>query len=300
MSRQILFEVDKDRKPYVLVEKEGGICRITLNKPERLNSFSLPDIYELQDSIQDAEDDLDIKCIILKGAGTSFCTGHNLNEVGRLYGWKDPKPGEKGEKPPLSVKLSKDRSWLGDQGIYHQIQFCSKFIIAQVHGYCLAGGFNLALHCDMTIAAEDAKFGQPQQRMMSGGRSGGIPLILLIGLKKTRELMVLGKVIDGKEAERIGLVNKAVPADKLEEEVNTVAHALELMPADSIAIGKAMVGLALERLGYGEFFATSYIGHTLATNLRFRPGEFNFIKERRDKGAQAAFKERDARFAGLV
>ena len=298
--RREMFKLYEEREPYVIVEKDGGICRLTLNRPERLNAFTLPDIYELQDRIQEAEEDLDVKVIVLKGAGRAFCAGHDLSEVGRLYGWKDPKPGEKGKKPPLCVRLGKDRSWLGDQGIYHQIQFCSKFIIAQVHGYAIAGGFNLALHCDMTIATEDAKFGQPQQRMMSGGRSGGIPLILLIGIKKMRELMVLGKLVDGVEAERIGLVNYAVPVDKIEEEVEKVAKALELVPADSIAIGKAMTNLALERLGYGEAFAHSYIGHTLATNLSFREGEYNFIKERRDKGTRAAFKGRDARFKGLV
>jgi len=124
--------------------------------------------------------------------------------------------------------------------------------------------------------------------------------IMLIGQKKTRELLLTGKLIDGTEAERIGLVNKAVPEENLEDETMKMAQAITLMPRDGLAIGKAMAMVAYDTLGLTSSFAQGYLGHTMATNIRFEEDEFNFLKARRNVGVKDAIKARDKRYDGLL
>jgi enoyl-CoA hydratase len=153
----------------------------------------------------------------------------------------------------------------------------------------------------MTIAAEDAKIGHSEQRLGFSGTMYVFPIeVALIGQKRARELLLTGKLIDGKEAERIGLVNQVVPADQLEAETRKLARSMTLLPRDGIAIGKATARLAYDSMGLSSAFGQGYIGHTLFTNIRYEPGEFNFIKRRRDVGMREAFKERDARYKGLI
>ena len=173
--------------------------------------------------------------------------------------------------------------------------------IAQVHGYCIGGGLYMSLCCDMTIAAEDAKIGHSEQRLGFSGAMYVFPIeVALIGQKRARELLLTGKLIDGKEAERIGLVNQVVPADQLEAETRKLARSMTLLPRDGIAIGKAAARLAYDSMGLSSAFGQGYLGHTLFTNIRYEPGEFNFIKRRRDVGTREAVKERDARYKGLI
>jgi enoyl-CoA hydratase len=153
----------------------------------------------------------------------------------------------------------------------------------------------------MTIAAEDAKIGHSEQRLGFSGAMYVFPIeIALIGQKRARELLLTGKLIDGKEAERIGLVNQVVPADQLEAETRKLARSMTLLPRDGIAIGKATARLAYDSMGLSSAFGQGYLGHTLFTNIRYEPGEFNFIKRRRDVGMREAVKERDARYKGLI
>jgi enoyl-CoA hydratase len=116
--------------------------------------------------------------------------------------------------------------------------------------------------------------------------------ILTIGYKKAREMYLLGIKVDGKEAEKIGWVNHAVAADELDEEVQRIANLIALMPRDALAIGKAGSLLALDRLGSSEQIA-GVILHSMATNIRFEPDEFNFVRERGKKGTVEAIHERD-------
>jgi enoyl-CoA hydratase len=126
-------------------------------------------------------------------------------------------------------------------------------------------------------------------------------LIYHVGMKRALELLLTGKVITGKEAAAIGLVNKAVPADKLDEETMKYAKAMTLLPRDGIAIGKATRHLIYDRIGLISDFIPAYISHTLFTNVRWEDDEYNFFKERRDKGsAKEAFHKRDERYKGLV
>ena len=151
--------------------------------------------------------------------------------------------------------------------------------------------------CDLAIAAEDAQFARIEQRLGFAGASAELTLsIIHIGLKRTLGLMLTGDTIDGKEAERLGMINKAVPADQLEEEVNKVAEKICLLPRDGIALGKSIRHLTYDALQLTTGFTRSYVGHSFATNLRWEPDEYNFFKERRDKGAKEGFHGRDDRY----
>jgi len=285
---------------YVLWEKEDGIARITLNRPEKLNCFDFPGqggiFDQLQNALTEIEQEDEIKVVIIKGAGRAFSSGHDLNTIWYVYGGGTGKKDER--RPSQRARLNVDRKWM--EG-HNRILLYPKVTIAQVHGYCLGEGAIIMEMCDLAIAAEDAKIGHIEQRIgFAGSGLNLIPLFLHVGIRRARELVLRGNIISGKEAAEIGLVNKAVPADKLEEEVNRLAKEILLLPRDGIAIGKASMHMIYDILGLTQGWLQGYLTHTLFTNLRFEPGEFSLLKERRDKGTREAFHKRDERYLELT
>jgi len=284
---------------YVIYEKDGAIARITLNRPEKLNVIDFPgqggicdDLYA---ALDEAADDDEVKVVILRGAGRSFCAGHDLTTVGFIYGFGTGQPGER--RPSQRIRLKVDRQWMER---HLKLLLHPKITIAQVHGHCIGEGALMMEMCDIAVAAEDAQISHAEQRLgFAGSGLNLLPLYLSVGLKRARELLVTGRTVSGKEAEAMGLVNRAVPLDRLEEEVERYAREATLLPADGIAIGKASHHWILDILGATQGWAQGYVTHTLFTNLRFEPGEFNFFKARRDKGARAGFHERDERYQAL-
>jgi len=286
----------------VIYEKEnvgeGAIATITLNKPETMNAMDVELSEDMLAALTEAEEDDDVKVVIFKGAGRCFSTGYDLSRVYYVYGAGTGKKEDKTRRPSQRSRLKYD---IWRSGTLRRIYSCPKVTIAQIHGYCIGGGLYVALCCDLAMAAEDAKISHMEQRLVFSGALYVLPIeIMHIGPKKSRELLLTGKTIDGNEAERIGLVNKAVPVGKLEEETKKLATTVTLLPRDGIAIGKAMAQLAYDSLGLNSSFSQGYLGHTMATNVRFEPDEFNFIKTRRDLGVRGAIKARDKRYEGLV
>jgi len=283
-----LYEVDKEKK----------IATLTFNKPDKLNAFSIDEMGTLVKLLQEPAQDDNVKVLILKGAGRAFGVGDDmstfLNEVGLTS--KEGKPVY--ARPSQRARLQVDNSAFGPMGFLQALTYFCKATIAQVHGYCYGGNLGIALACDITIAADDTIFGHPGYRYMGPSAEGfHVPFILNIGLKRMMELMLTGRPFNAEEAERIGFINKAVPLSKLEEEVQRYAQAIALLSLDGIVIGKFVTRLALDRLGYGGVGAT--IAHTLGTNVKWDPGDFNMLKEIRDKGMRGAIKEREARYADL-
>jgi len=288
---------------YILYEAKDHIATITLNKPEKLNAFQWlgrgEDAAEVWSAFQRGADDDDVKVIILKGSGRAFTVGHDLTKVGFLYGMGTGKEGER--RPSQRIRLKYDKMGMDDNMM--NVFLNPKITISQLHGWCIGGGIYFPLLTDLAVAAEDAQLGLTEQRLgFSGSGVLGIThLIYHVGMKRALELLLTGKIITGKEAAEIGLVNKAVPLDKLDEETMKLAKAITLLPRDGIAIGKATRHVIYDRLGLISDFIPAYISHTLFTNLRWEDDEYNFFKERRDKGsAREAFKQRDKRYEGLV
>jgi len=287
---------------YVLYEASEHIATITLNKPEKLNAFQWlgrgEDAAEVWNAFQQAADDDDVKCIIVKGSGRAFTVGHDLSKVGFLYGFGTEKTDR---RPSQRIRLKYDKMGMDDNMM--NVFLNPKITISQLHGWCIGGGIYFPLLTDLALASEDAQMGLTEQRLgFSGSGVLGIThLIYHVGMKRALELLLTGKIITGKEAAEIGLVNRAVPADQLDEETWKLAKAMTLLPRDGIAIGKATRHLIYDRMGLIFDFIPGYISHTLFTNLRWEEDEYNFFKQRRDMGsAKDAFKERDRRYEGLI
>jgi enoyl-CoA hydratase len=270
----------------VLYEKQGPIVQVTLNRPEKMNSLSPELLRDWGTAIAEAEDDDDVKVIIFKGAGRCFSAGMDLSRVGFVYGMKEPKPGERPPKTSQRARLKFDKNLF--YTFHKNLLLCSKLTLVQMHGYALGVVFNLALHCDFLIASNDCNLGHVEERLGLGGSTISPIMILRAGFSKAMELCLTGKMITGKEAAKIGLINRAVPKARLEAEVMDFAEGLAKYPKDGIALGKATRHLMYESMGITRWFTEHYITHTLQTNRVFGPDEFNFFKERRDQGVRGA------------
>lgn len=285
---------------YIIYEKEGSAVRITLNRPEKLNTWDFPGQNGIMDEFYSALDvaakDDDIKSVVIRGAGRAFSAGHDLSTVGFVYGMGTGQPGER--RPSQRIRYQVDRAWYEN---HMKLFYLPKITIAQVHGYCLEEGLLIVEECDIAIAAEDAILGHRGQRIGAAGSAiPTLPIIIhTIGLKRAMDILLTGRDISGKEAAEIGLITKAVPAQDLEAEVERWVKMIDLLPKDGIAIGKVTRHMAYDSMGLTAGFIQGYVSHTMLTNMRWEPGEWNLFKERRDRGTKAAFKGRDARYAGL-
>jgi len=191
----------------IIYEKGEGIATIKLNRPKVLNAMNKQTWLDLQVALDDVKNDPGTKVMIITGEGRAFSTGADL---------KDSKDRTIEEYRNYLVEL---------QETSRKIIRFEKPIIAAINGYALGSGYELALACDIRIAAEEARIGSPEARVTSSVTGGAMRLVQdLIGPGKARELLFTAEYIDGKEAERIGLVNKAVPLDRLMEEVIKMAR----------------------------------------------------------------------------
>jgi enoyl-CoA hydratase len=267
---------------YLLVETGRGRCRITLNRPEKRNALADGLLAELEQALWEADDRKQVHCVILRGAGRDFCAGYDLSGEGRAR--------EEGRRDGRSID---DDIWLLERSNrrIRALFEMHKPSIAQVHGHCLAGGTDLALACDMIVAAEDARIGFPPARNL-----GALPNNLWIyhcGPQWAKRLTLTGDSITGADAQKIGLVMKAVPAALLEAEVEQLADRLALIDPDLLAANKRIVNLAMELMGAQTL-------QRLAAENDARghraPGTRAYFEAVREKGLRQAFRERDARF----
>ncbi len=213
----------------IIYEKKDGIATITLNRPQVLNAMNKRLWLDMEQALEDAREDDEIKVLIITGAGRAFSTGADLKD-------------SKGR----SLKAYRDYL-LQLQEISRQIIRYPKPTIAAVNGYALGSGYELALACDIRIAAEEAKFGSPEAKVSSSVTGGAMRLIQdLVGPGKARELLFTCEYIDGKEAERIGLVNKAVSAGALMEETMVMAKKIAANSIFSINLIKKGLNMAAE------------------------------------------------------
>jgi enoyl-CoA hydratase len=257
----------------LLREETPWGVRLTLNRAAKLNALNVELRDALSAAIADAAADDRVRVIAIAGAGRAFCSGYDLSEAAPSTAWQWRDVLDRDVRATLAV-------WS-----------CPKPVIAQVHGYALAGGLELAMACDLIVAADDAQLGEPEIRF------GSAPVTLLmpfvIGQKKTRELLLTGDLIDAAEAERIGLVNRVVPADRLAAEVNALAERLARVPPDVMAPTKLMLNRAMDAAG---FAAAVEMGLDLQSfvNMSATAREFDAIV--RARGLRAALAWRDERY----
>ena len=211
----------------IIYEKDRGVATVKLNRPKVLNAMNKQLWLDFQAALEDAKNDPQIKVLVVTGEGRAFSTGADLKE-------------------------SKTRTIEAYRDYLEELQEASRKIIrfekptiAAINGFALGSGYELALACDIRIAAAEAKIGSPEAKVTSSITGGAFRLVQdLIGPGKAKELLFTGEYIDGREAERIGLVNKAVPLEQLEPEVRQMAEKIAANSAISLKLIKKGLQMA--------------------------------------------------------
>jgi enoyl-CoA hydratase/carnithine racemase len=266
----------------IIYEKRFPIAYVTLNRPDRMNALSDALQLEVRDALEDAGwEDEQIRVIVLKGAGRCFSAGFDIS----------------GAPERNAVE-------------WHEHFFSKKFhtahwdvfwgnpkpLIAQVHSYCLAGGLATASFCDLCICSEDALFGYPYIRV--GAPYIGAIWPWIFGIRKTRELLYTGNLIDASEALRLGLVNKVVPRNKLEEEVDKLAKTISKVPAINVKYCKQLINKAYEEMGIRHTMEHSDDLEAICyASTESIPERKEFQRIIKEKGLKAALHWNNARFA---
>jgi 2-(1,2-epoxy-1,2-dihydrophenyl)acetyl-CoA isomerase len=205
------------------VQRAGGILRLTLQRPEKLNALNGALAIEMIDALRAAQDDASVRTVVLSGAGRAFCAGQDLADFQRAY--------ERDE--PIDIAAHLRRTYNPVAALLRGID---KPVVASINGFVAGVGVSLALACDLRIAAADAKFtlGFSRLGLVPDG-SGSLLLPVLVGLGKALELALLSERIDAAEALRVGLVNRVVPAAELESATLALAEQLAAMPMSAMA-----------------------------------------------------------------
>lgn len=250
-----------------LYEKDEGMATITINRPKALNALNRQALLEISSRLDDAEKDEDVKVIAITGAGDrSFCVGLDLKAV-------------KG----ISAVDGMNLSLLG-QKLTKKIEELKRPVIAAINGYALGGGLELAMSCDLRIASENAKLGQPELNVgLIPGWGGTQRLPRLVGRGIAKELIFTGKMIDAKTAKQLGLLNKVVPQDKLKSAVKELATELMTKPPVGIQLAKQLINSSIETdLTKGLVQEAQAFG-VLASTEDFDEGVAAFTEKRKPK-----------------
>jgi enoyl-CoA hydratase/carnithine racemase len=224
----------------VLYGTEDKVGLVTLNRPEKLNALSMDVRAALSAALRRADEDAATSVVVLRGAGRSFCVGYDLGGT--------PAPAK-----------GADESWRHDALRYHsrldfslgielQPWYMKKPVIASVQGHALGAGCELTMFCDLTIAAEDAKFGEPETRYSQAGPGFVMPWI--IGFKKARELLYFGDMIDAATALDLGMINRVVPTAELPTATMKYAKRLALIAPEALAATKLAINRGADAAGF--------------------------------------------------
>ncbi|MEO2184860.1 MAG: crotonase/enoyl-CoA hydratase family protein [bacterium] len=282
--------MNTDDYENIRYEVEDGRARIILNRPEKLNSISYALLQELEHALWEADDNRDVHCIILKGEGRAFCSGYDLTGL--------PAKGRTKESNRRTGRSHDDDVWLMERNnrCIRSIWEVHKPTIAQIHGYCLAGGTDLVMGCDMLIAADDAKIGFPAARSM-----GALPNNLWMyhcGPQWAKRLQLTGDSISGKDAASIGLVLKSVAPELLVDEVEGLADRLSVIDPDLLAANKRITNLGLELMG------AQVLQRLAAENdarAHHAPAVREYVRSFKEHGLKETLRKRDEPFGdGMV
>lgn len=222
-------------EPLVLADDPAeAVRRLTLNRPAKRNALSHGLRTELFDALRAADRDGDVRVVIIRGAGTCFSAGYDLAQA-------------PGERPPWPITRA-DGGWARHvlHGWFEMMDLATP-IIAQVHGYCLAGGTELATACDLVYVASDAQIGYPPVRSMSSPDMAWH--VWLMGMRRAMEAMLTGDSMTGAEAVEAGFANRHFPAEQLDDAVLAIAERVAKVPPDLQALNKRVVHRAMEVMG---------------------------------------------------
>ena len=272
----------------LLYETADAVATITLNRPERLNTIVPPMPEELEAAVHRAVEDREVKVIVLRGAGRAFCAGFDFG--GGFHHWDEGLTTD-GAWDPGKDFIGATSQSLGPVPKFMSLWRSPKPVIAQVHGWCVGGGSDMALCADLVIASEDAQIGTSYSRMWGCYLTG--MWLYRLGLTKAKEFALSGRPLSGSEAVDVGLINAAVPFERLQEEVAERARLLATIPPSQLAAMKLIVNQAYENMGLAS---TQLLGPVLDGLMRNTPEAHQFIELAEAEGVGAAVARRDAPF----
>jgi len=266
----------------VLLETDGAVSTLTLNRPQRLNTITPQLIADLRSALTAAQEDDAVRVIRLKGAGRAFCAGYDID-----WGAESMKQAE-GEQPwdPMADLAMMSRF----VDTYMSLWRSPKPVIAQVHGFCVGGGTDFALCSDLSVCAEDCRIGYPPARV------GGSPTTAMwtyhLGLERSKRLLLTGDPLDGRTAVEWGLASECHPEAELDDKAMALCRRIAMLPANQLQMMKVLVNQAIEQMG---LHTTQLIGTLLDGAARHTP-EGTTFSDAALQDVRAAVRERDAPF----
>lgn len=268
--------------PKVLYEKDGRIGRITLNRPEVLNAIDGDLPQELADAVAKANADPGVHVIVLSGAGRAFCAGYDLTYYAEAAGTNE------GVQEMPWDPMRDYAFMMRNTELFMSLWRSYRPVICKVHGFAVAGGSDIALCSDMIVMSEDAQIGYMPVRVW--GCPTTAMWVYRLGPERAKRMLFTGDKIDGREAERLGLVLKAVPPDQLDTEVERLAERMATVPVNQLMMQKLVVNQAIEAMGLRntQMIATVFDGIT-----RHSPEGMAFKQRAETVGWKEAVRDRD-------
>jgi len=268
----------------VIYKKHDRVATITLNRPDKFNTLRSDILEGLEDALKRANQDQDVRVIVLEGAGDSFCAGFDFSGDG--YG----NTKQEARDPGMDMHDVTNRytSYITTfMGLWRGL----KPTISKVHGYCVGGGSELALCADLVIASDCARFGTPYSRVWGCHLTG--MWVQRLGLAKAKYYALTGDWISGKEAVDAELINFSYPLEELDQEVDRLAQKLANIPLTQLSAMKLIVNQAHDNMGLQS---TQTLGPILDGIMRFTPEGVAFVDEARERGVRAVIEKRDGPF----
>lgn len=283
------------REPYatihVEVHPERATRTIILDRPKTYNAFNFQMMDEIAHALDMARFDNGTKVVVIRAEGPHFSSGHDMNELAMLH-----RPSA---RLGLAERINRDRRRAGES--WESIARFNKPIVCRVQGKAIGAGAQLALLADVTVVADDAEITMSPLRFGGPVQDALLPLwILNAGLKRSRFLLFTGAGIDGPTAVEYGVATRATPEAKLDEAVEQIVGAIAMLPLDGLVLSKEWLNLQLGMMGVMPGFLPGYLGHAFFSNIQYREGEFNFLREVKNQGMAEAYRARDARFDTLL
>ena len=279
----------------VLMERDDatGIARVTINNAERRNCYDPAMRMQLGVFLDELATDDRVKVVLLRGEGGIFSTGADMANAYRWYDSNGDSINRERRRPSQRRRLSVDRRSFS---FYHEFMGYPKATVAEVRGYALGGGLELALMADIAVVGRDAQIGMPATRFL-GPALGSLHLFFhRLGPVLARRLLLTGDTVEAATLEHLGVFTEMVDDADVEARATWWAQKVAKMPADGIVMAKEAFRLVEQLQAYQGEEVASYLFHAFGTNLQFEDDEFNFVKARAEHGTKRAFELRDAHF----